>query len=79
MTIDLNPAAIENFAIAILIGALVGIEREKRRVTETTIRGIRTFVLMAVPGAATAVLATDYAKLITGETVYGDGGYHVLG
>jgi enoyl-[acyl-carrier protein] reductase I len=30
-------------------------------------------------GAATAVLATDYAKLITGETVYVDGGYHVLG
>jgi enoyl-[acyl-carrier protein] reductase I len=30
-------------------------------------------------GAATAVLATDYAKLITGETVYVDGGYHILG
>jgi enoyl-[acyl-carrier protein] reductase I len=30
-------------------------------------------------GRATAVLATDYAKLITGETVYVDGGYHILG
>lgn len=30
-------------------------------------------------GIATALLATDYAKLITGETVYVDGGYHVLG
>lgn len=30
-------------------------------------------------GVATAMLATDYAKLITGETVYVDGGYHVLG
>ncbi len=30
-------------------------------------------------GFATAALATDYAKLITGETVYVDGGYHVLG
>jgi enoyl-[acyl-carrier protein] reductase I len=30
-------------------------------------------------GAATAVLATDFAKLITGETVYVDGGYHILG
>ena len=30
-------------------------------------------------GAATAVLATDYAKLITGEIVYVDGGYHILG
>jgi enoyl-[acyl-carrier protein] reductase I len=30
-------------------------------------------------GAATAVLATDYAKLITGETVYVDAGYHIVG
>ena len=30
-------------------------------------------------GVATAVLATDYAKLITGETVYVDGGYHIVG
>ena len=30
-------------------------------------------------GAATAFLATDYAKLITGETVYVDGGYHIVG
>ena len=30
-------------------------------------------------GMATAVLATDYAKLITGETVYVDGGYHIVG
>src|SRR3974377_723304 len=30
-------------------------------------------------GVATAVLATDYAKLITGETVYVDAGYHIVG
>ena len=30
-------------------------------------------------GMATAFLATDYAKLITGDTTYVDGGYHVLG
>ena len=30
-------------------------------------------------GMATAWLATDYAKLITGDTVYIDGGYHILG
>ena len=30
-------------------------------------------------GVAVAVLATDYAKLITGETVYVDGGYHIMG
>jgi enoyl-[acyl-carrier protein] reductase I len=27
---------------------------------------------------ATAFLASDYAKLITGDTIYVDGGYHVV-
>jgi enoyl-[acyl-carrier protein] reductase I len=30
-------------------------------------------------GLAVAWLATNYAKLITGETVYVDGGYHIMG
>jgi enoyl-[acyl-carrier protein] reductase I len=30
-------------------------------------------------GAATAFLATDYAKLMTGETVCVEGGYHIVG
>jgi hypothetical protein len=30
-------------------------------------------------GATTGFLATDYAKLVTGETVYADGGYHIVG
>jgi enoyl-[acyl-carrier protein] reductase I len=29
-------------------------------------------------GLAVAILAMDVAKLITGETVYIDGGYHVI-
>jgi enoyl-[acyl-carrier protein] reductase I len=29
-------------------------------------------------GMATAYLATDAAKLITGETIYVDGGYHII-
>jgi enoyl-[acyl-carrier protein] reductase I len=29
-------------------------------------------------GMATAYLATDAAKLITGETIYIDGGYHII-
>ena len=29
-------------------------------------------------GMPTAFLATDYAKLITGDTIYVDGGYHVV-
>lgn len=39
----------------------------------------RRLVSIEDVGAATAVLATDYAKLITGETAYVDGGYHILG
>lgn len=30
-------------------------------------------------GVATAFLATDYAKLITGDVMYIDGGYHIVG
>jgi len=40
---------------------------------------VRRLVSIEDVGVATAVLATDYAKLITGETVYVDGGYHILG
>jgi enoyl-[acyl-carrier protein] reductase I len=29
-------------------------------------------------GSAVAFLATDLAKLMTGETLYVDGGYHVI-
>src|SRR5271166_5818877 len=39
----------------------------------------RRLVSIEDVGMATAVLATDYAKLITGETVYVDGGYHIMG
>ena len=60
MTIDLDLDAIQNFAIAILIGALIGIEREKRRDTEVTIGGIRTFILLAVLGAAGGFLSDEF-------------------
>lgn len=63
MTIDLDLAAIQNFAIAILIGALIGIEREKRRETETTIGGIRTFVLMAMIGAVGGFLSAEFESI----------------
>jgi uncharacterized membrane protein (DUF4010 family) len=58
--IDLDLAAIQNFAIAILIGALVGIEREKRRETEETIGGIRTFILLAMLGSVGGFLAQHF-------------------
>lgn len=40
---------------------------------------VKNLVSIEDVGAATAVLATDYAKLITGETAYVDGGYHIIG
>ena len=38
----------------------------------------RSLVSIEDVGLATAYLATDAAKLITGETIYIDGGYHVI-
>jgi uncharacterized membrane protein (DUF4010 family) len=60
MPIEFDLATIQNFAIAILIGALVGIEREKRRNTEQTIGGIRTFVLLALLGAVGGYLSARF-------------------
>ena len=60
MTIDLDLASLQNFAIAILIGALIGIEREKRRETEETIGGIRTFILLAMLGAVGGFLSQQF-------------------
>jgi uncharacterized membrane protein (DUF4010 family) len=50
---------IRNFFIALLIGALVGTEREKRKVTEQEISfgGLRTFILFAQAGAVSAWLS----------------------
>jgi enoyl-[acyl-carrier protein] reductase I len=39
----------------------------------------RKLVRIEDVGIATAYLATDYAKLVPGETIYVDGGYHILG
>jgi enoyl-[acyl-carrier protein] reductase I len=38
----------------------------------------RSLVSIEDVGLATAYLATDAARLITGETIYVDGGYHVI-
>jgi uncharacterized membrane protein (DUF4010 family) len=45
--------AVQNFATAVLIGALVGIERErhKREHDDQTIGGLRTFILFSLIGA----------------------------
>jgi len=39
---------------------------------------VRSFVSTEDIGAATAFLAHDAARLITGDTIYSDGGYHVV-
>ena len=56
---DLNLA--RNFAIALFIGALVGIDREKRKTSAdpVAIGGIRTFILFAEAGAISAWLSTQ--------------------
>lgn len=50
-----------NFLIALLIGALIGIEREKKKDAEPgrSLGGIRTHVLLALTGAASAWLAQE--------------------
>jgi len=55
--IDLT--TVRNFGTALLIGALVGIEREKRKSTEAEAGsgGLRTFVLLALLGAIAGWLA----------------------
>jgi enoyl-[acyl-carrier protein] reductase I len=39
----------------------------------------RSLVTIEDVGVATAALATDAARLITGDTIYIDGGYHIMG
>ena len=50
------------FAIALLIGALIGIEREKklRAPGQQTATGLRTFILIAQAGAIAAWLSSEY-------------------
>jgi uncharacterized membrane protein (DUF4010 family) len=54
-----------DFAVAILLGALVGIEREKRKMEEQEtehIAGLRTFTLLALFGAASGYLSQSQSS-----------------
>src|SRR5947207_9866420 len=55
----LDVSTVRNFGTALLIGALVGTEREKRQSAEAEagIGGLRTFVLLALLGAVAGWLA----------------------
>ncbi|OQW97856.1 MAG: hypothetical protein BWK77_00715 [Verrucomicrobia bacterium A1] len=56
----MNLELVGDFAIALFIGALMGVEREKRIAEKGFgIGGIRTFVLMAEAGAVAAWLTTE--------------------
>jgi uncharacterized membrane protein (DUF4010 family) len=59
---DLDAA--RHFLVALLIGALVGIEREKRKGVAPghAFGGIRTFILLALAGAASAWIAREMAQ-----------------
>lgn len=57
-------AEIRNFATALLIGALVGLEREKRREAKGSpgVGGIRTFILLSQVGAVAAWISIHLAS-----------------
>jgi len=59
MNDGLDLGTIRKFVDALLIGALVGIEREKRKSAEPEagIGGLRTFILLALLGAIAGWLA----------------------
>ena len=56
---EMNVVLVQNFLVALLIGALVGIEREKHKTAEhpASFGGLRTFILFAQAGAVGAWLA----------------------
>lgn len=60
----LDPIVARDFAIALLIGALIGVEREKRKAERGVqeVGGIRTFVLFAQVGALSGWLSRQLAS-----------------
>ena len=55
---------VRDFAIALLIGALAGIDREKRKSEDGhgSIGGLRTFILIATAGALSAWLSVEFER-----------------
>lgn len=64
MVMSLDLATVQSFALALLIGALIGIEREKRMAEEGGVgaHGLRTFILYAEMGALGGFLAIRLAS-----------------
>ena len=62
---ELDLTVIRDFLIALLIGALVGIEREKSKAVkgDFTFGGLRTFILIAALGALAGWFAAPHQAL----------------
>lgn len=63
-SLALDPLVARDFAIALAIGALIGVEREMRKVQRGVheVGGIRTFVLFSLIGAVSAWLSRQMAS-----------------
>lgn len=61
---ELDVVVVRNFLLALAIGALVGIEREKHKTSEhpASFGGVRTFILLAQAGAISAWLSLQLAS-----------------
>lgn len=61
---SLDLTVVRNFAIALAIGALVGLEREKKKEIEGDIGvgGLRTFILVAMTGAVSAWMSQSLSS-----------------
>jgi enoyl-[acyl-carrier protein] reductase I len=83
LAVELGPKSIRVHPISpgpIQTRAASGIDRFDDLMERAASRApTRALVTIEDVGLATAFLATDYAKLITGDTMYIDGGYHVVG
>ncbi|MEZ4241108.1 MAG: DUF4010 domain-containing protein [Myxococcota bacterium] len=56
MDVAIDPTLLRNLAIALFIGALVGVDRERRATEGLAFGGLRTFMLVALFGAASVWL-----------------------
>ena len=85
-SLALDPLVARDFAIALAIGALIGVEREIRKVQRGVheVGGIRTFVLFSLIGAVAAWLSRQMASpwplalALLGVTVMISASYAVL-
>jgi len=60
--------------------AASGIDRFDELINKAASKApIQSLLSIEDVGRATALMATDAAQLVTGETLYVDGGYHVVG